>query len=83
MEINNKEKNEILDFLPDGVIIFKDSNLNPEIGKDDVSDSHTNHMDMSQCSHLRIPLIKNSLQIRYVNKTFQNMFKLDHHLPMC
>lgn len=53
METNNNEKNEILDFLPDGVIIFKDTSLKPEIVKDDLaSESNTNHLDISQLSHL-------------------------------
>jgi hypothetical protein len=53
-ETNNKEKNEILDFLPDGAIIFKENCLQPEVGnKFEVAsnESHNNHMDMSQSSN--------------------------------
>ena len=38
---------------------------------------------MDNSSSIKDPLTNHNLKIRYMNKTFQNMFKLDYHLSMC
>jgi hypothetical protein len=57
------EKNEILEYLPDGAIIFRDSKSHLNI------ENSSANLQADSC-----------VQIRYVNKTFQNMFRLHDHI---